>query len=169
MPLASITVMLPIPVHRFRLSGAVGACWCGIITRAGMKVIAMWRGSWSTFRTVVVSLLTLAMLLVYAVPRHASLVSHDRSIVPHEHVVAAAADETTAGRDHEQAPCADAGLLDDGVCCSVAQCATMHGGLIADAVEAFVPRLDMRTHLPALAMPEGIGNSPALRPPRLIL
>jgi hypothetical protein len=136
---------------------------------SGTKAIAMWRGSWSTFRTVVVSLLTLAMLLVYAVPRHASLVSHDRSIVPHEHVVAVAADETTAGRDHEQAPCADAGLLDDGVCCSVAQCATMHGGLIADAVEAFVPRLAISTHLAALAMPEGIGNSPALHPPRLIL
>jgi hypothetical protein len=129
----------------------------------------MWRGSWSTFRTVVVSLLTLATLLVYAIPSHASLVPHERSIAPHEHVVAVATDGITAGRDHEQAPCADAGLFDDGVCCSVAQCATMHSGLIADAVEAFVPRLVISTHLPALTIPEGIGSSPALRPPCLIV
>jgi hypothetical protein len=135
----------------------------------GMKAVAMWRWSCSTFRTVVVSLLMLAMLLVYAVPGHASLVPHDRSIASHEHVVAVATDGTTAGRDHEQAPCADWGLLDDGVCCSVAQCAAMHGGLITDAVEAFVPRLAMSTHLPALAIPEGIGSSPARRPPRLII
>ena len=33
----------------------------------------MWRWPWSTFRMMVVSLLTLAPLLVYAVPSHAIL------------------------------------------------------------------------------------------------
>jgi hypothetical protein len=135
----------------------------------GMKIIAMWRGSWSMFRTVVVSLLTLATLIAYAVPSHATLAPHDHSITPHERVMAVAADEITAGRDHKLVPCADAGLIDDGACCSVAQCATMHGGLIANAVEAFVPRLAISTHLPALTIPEGIGSSPARRPPRLII
>ena len=134
-----------------------------------MKEIAMWRGSCSTFRTVVVSLLTLAMLLLYAVPGHAGPVSHDRSLAPHEHAVTVAADKTTTVHDHDQVPCADAALLDDGVCCSVAQCATMHGGLIANAVEVIVPRLATSNYLPAVAIPEGIGSPPAQRPPRLII
>jgi hypothetical protein len=132
----------------------------------GMKIIAMWRGAWSMFRTVVVSLLTLATLIAYAVPSHATLAPHDHLTTPHERVLAVAADETAAGHDHKLVPCADAGLIDDGACCSVAQCATMHAGLPAGAVEVFVPRLKTSTHLPAPAMPEGIGSSPALRPPR---
>jgi hypothetical protein len=45
----------------------------------------------------------------------------------------------------------------------------MHGGLPADVVEVFVPRLDTSTHLPAPAMLEGISSDPALRPPCLII
>lgn len=134
-----------------------------------MKEIAMWRGSCSTIRTVVVSLLTLAMLLLYAVPGHTGLVPHDRSIASHEHAMTVTADETTTVHDHDQAPCSDVGLLEDGVCCSVAQCATMHGGLIANAVEVIVPRLAMSNQLPAVVIPEGICSSPAQRPPRLII
>lgn len=116
-----------------------------------------------------VCLLMLATLLVYAAPSHASLAPHDRSITPHEQVAAVAADETTADHDDNHAPCADTGLLDNDVCCSAAQCATMHGGRIADAVDVIVPRLAMSNHLPTLDIPEGIGNSPALRPPLLNL
>ena len=116
-----------------------------------------------------VSLLTLAMLLLYAVPSHTGPVPQDRSIAPHEHTVTVIADETTAVHHHDQAPCADTSLLEDGVCCSMAQCATMHGGLIANAVEVIVPRLPMSNHLPAVAIPEGICSSPAQRPPRLII
>ncbi|MGF7212755.1 hypothetical protein GGE65_007390 [Skermanella aerolata] len=134
-----------------------------------MKVIAMWRGSWTTFRTGMVSLLMLATLLVYAIPSHAILVPHDRSVSPHEHAAAVTADEKTAARDHDQAPCADESLLDGSVCCSVAQCATMHGGLITDAVAEIVPRLSMSNYLPTPIIPEGIGSSPAQRPPRLII
>lgn len=115
------------------------------------------------------SLLMLATLLVYAAPSHASLMSHARSMAPHEHAVTATVSETTAVLDHDQAPCTDADRLDDGVCCSVAQCATMHGGLITDAVAVSVPRLTMSDDLPAPIMPEGIGSSPAQRPPRLII
>jgi hypothetical protein len=140
----------------------------------GMKAVAMWRWSCSTFRTVVVSLLMLATLLVYATRSQAGPAPHDRSIAPHEHVVVttldeAAADKAVAYLDHEEAPCAGAGHLHDGTCCSVAQCATMHGGLPADIIEVFVPRLDTSTHLPAPAMPEGISSDPALRPPCLII
>jgi hypothetical protein len=134
-----------------------------------MKVIAMWRGSSATFRTGMVSLLMLATLLVYAVPSHAVLVPHDFSVAPREHAAAVTADETTAARDQDQAPCADEGLLDGSVCCSVAQCATMHGGLITDAVAVIVPRLAMSNYLPTPIIPEGIGSSPAQRPPRLII
>lgn len=116
-----------------------------------------------------VSLLMLATLLVYAVPSHAILVPDDWSMAPHEHAAAVTVDETTTARDNDQAPCADEGLLDGGVCCSVAQCATMHGGLIANAVAVIVPRLAMSNHLPAVAIPEGICSSPAQRPPRLII
>ncbi|QQP89515.1 hypothetical protein JL101_027540 [Skermanella rosea] len=111
----------------------------------------------------------LATLLVYAAPSHAILVPYDRSAAPHEHAAAVTIDETTATRDRDQAPCADEGLPEGGVCCSVAQCATMHGGLITDAVAVSVPRLVMANHLPAPMIPEGIGSSPAQRPPRLII
>ncbi len=127
----------------------------------------MWRGTRSTVRRVVVSLLTLATLLVYAAPSHASLLPHHPQ-APHEHVlVNAHGDAVTAVADHEheQGPCKDLGLLDDGVCCSVAQCATMHSGLPAVVVETFIPRLNASLHLPALATPDGIGIDPALRPP----
>lgn len=77
-----------------------------------------------------VSLLMLATLLVYAIPSHVILVPNDWSVTPHGYAAAVTADETTTARDHDQAPCADEGLLDGSVCCSVAQCATMHGGLI---------------------------------------
>jgi hypothetical protein len=133
-----------------------------------MKVIAMWRGSWATFRTGMVSLLMLATLLAYAVPSHVILVPDDWSMVPHGHAPVTA-DETTVVRDHDQALCADEGLLDGSACCSVAQCATMHGGLITDAVAVIVPRLAMSNYLPTPIIPEGIGSSPAQRPPRLII
>ena len=134
-----------------------------------MKVIDMWRGSWVTFRTGMASLLMLATLLVYAAPSHASLMSHARSMAPHEHAVTAPANETTAVLDHDQAPCTDADRLDDGVCCSVAQCATMYAGLTAGAVETLIPDLDLSSDLPAPAMSEGVGSPPALRPPRRII
>jgi hypothetical protein len=123
----------------------------------------------STFRMVVISLLTLATLLVYAVSSQASMVSPNHSIAQNEHVVAATADKTAADHDHKKTRCADMGLLDDSVCCSMAHCLTMHAGLLAGTVEAFVPHLGMSSHLPAPAMLEGIGSSPALHPPRLII
>ena len=124
----------------------------------------MWRWPWPTFRTMVVSLLMLAPLLVYAVPGYAIP-------APHEHAVVATSDQAgVAYADHKkELHCDDAGLLHDGVCCSVAQCAAMHGGLLPDVIEVFVPRLDWSTHLPAPAMPEGISSGPDLRPPTLIV
>ena len=118
------------------------------------------------------SLLMLATLLVYAVPSHASLLPHHPSKAPHEHVLVGGHGDAVAAvadHEHEQGPCKDLGLLDDGACCSVAQCATMHGGLPAVVVETFVPRLNASLHLPALATPDGIGIDPALRPPALII
>lgn len=53
--------------------------------------------------------------------------------------------------------------------CSVAQCATMHGGLPAGTVVTFVPALDRTSHPLALATPDGIGTDPALRPPSLTI
>ncbi|HYH20391.1 MAG TPA: hypothetical protein VD995_17435 [Azospirillum sp.] len=138
------------------------------------KAIAMGRGLRWSFRTVMAGLLMLATLLVYAVPGHASLTPHHAVAHAHEHAAHehAAHDHGPADthgiaavHDHEQAPCSDAGLLDDGNCCSVAHCTTMHGGLPAGALAAFVPRLDRVNLLPALATPEGIGSDPALRPP----
>ena len=161
--------MLHVPVRRFNLSERLVPEAAAPFTRVEMKVIAMWRGSWATFRTGMVSLLMLATLLVYAIPSHAILVPHDRFMAPHEHAAAVTADETTATRDHDRAPCGDEGVFEGGVCCSVAQCATMHGGLITDAVAVSVPRLTMSDDLPAPIMPEGIGSSPAQRPPRLII
>jgi len=114
------------------------------------------------FRTMVVSLLMLAPLLVYAAPNHAGL-------APHENVLVATPDEAAARPDHDEALCDNAGPLHNGACCGVAQCATMHGGLPADVVEVFVPRLDTSTHLPVPAMPEGISSDPALRPPCLTI
>ncbi|KAA0585946.1 hypothetical protein HUE56_09760 [Azospirillum oryzae] len=128
----------------------------------------MWRGVWSTVRRVVVSLLMLATLLVYAVPSHASLLPHRHSPAPHEHALAATQDGAVAAvadHEHRQDSCGDLGVLGDDACCSVAQCATMHGGLPTDAVAAFVPPLDRAAYLPALATPEGIDSDPALRPP----
>lgn len=119
-----------------------------------------------------VGLLMLATLLVYAVPSHAGLAAHHPSNPAHEHVLADTHDHAVAAAaDHgdEQAPCKDPGLLDGDACCSVAQCATMHGGLPASAAVAFIPRLDTSAHLPALATPEGIGSDPALRPPCLTI
>lgn len=128
----------------------------------------MWRGTRSTVRRVVVSLLMLATLLVYAVPSHASLLPHHQAPAPHEHLLADDMGDSVVGasdHEHEQVPCGDPGLLDEGACCSVAQCATMHGGLFPVAVEAFFPRLNASPHLPVLATPDGIGIDPALRPP----
>lgn len=128
----------------------------------------MRRGTWSTARKVVVSLLMLAMMLVYAVPGHASLMPHHALQAPHEHGLVDPQDgdaAAVADHEHERDSCKDPGLLDDDACCSVAQCATMHGGLLADAVATFVPRLDMSVYRLVLATPEGIGSDPALRPP----
>ncbi|CAO3408211.1 hypothetical protein [Azospirillum largimobile] len=128
----------------------------------------MWRGTWSTVRRAVVSLLMLATLLVYAVPSHASLLPHQHSPAPHEHAPVDTHDDDVAGvedHEHKQDPCKDLGVLGDDACCSVAQCATMHGGLPADAIAAFIPALDRADPLLALATPEGIGSDPALRPP----
>jgi len=117
---------------------------------------------------VVVSLLMLATLLVYAAPSHANLGPHHASQASHEHVqVDDHGDAIASVPDHErnEAPCGDLGLLDEGACCSVAQCVTMHGGLPAVVVEAFIPRLNSSQRLPALATPDGIGIDPAFRPP----
>ena len=134
-----------------------------------MEVIAMGPGSWVMFRTVVTSLLMLATLLVYTAPSHTSLVSHVRSMAPHEHAVTATANEPIAVLEHDQAPCTDADRLDDGVCCSVAQCATMHAGLPAGAVETLIPGFVPSSDLPAPAMSDGVGSPPALRPPRRVI
>lgn len=129
----------------------------------------MWRATRSSVRRVVVSLLMLATLLVYAAPSHANLGPHHASQTPHEHVLLVDdhgdAIATVPDHEHEEAPCGDLGLLDEGACCSVAQCVTMHGGLPAAMVEAFTPRLNTTQHLPALATPDGIGIAPAFRPP----
>jgi len=128
----------------------------------------MWRATRSLVRRVVVSLLMLATLLVYAAPSHANLGPHHASQAPHEHVLADDHGDAIASvpdRERKEAPCGDLGLLDGGACCSVAQCLTMHGGLPAVVVEAFIPRLNTAQRLPALATPDGIGIGPALRPP----
>jgi len=138
----------------------------------GMKAVAMWRGTWSTVRRVAVSLLMLATLLVYAVPGHASLMPRQHSSTPHEHGLAGTHGDglaAVADHEHEQDPCKDPGRSDDGACCSVAQCATMHGGLPVGSVVMFVPAFCRTSHLPALATPDGIGTDPALRPPSLTI
>jgi hypothetical protein len=131
-----------------------------------MKAVSMWRWSWSTFRTMVVSLLMLAPLLVYAVPSHAVPAPHEHATVAT--LEQAVVEQAVACPDHEETLCDDAGLLHDVVCC-VAQCAAMHSGLPPDVIEVFVPCLDTSAHLPAPAMPEGISSDPALRPPSLIV
>jgi hypothetical protein len=128
----------------------------------GMRAVSMWCWPWPTFRTMVVSLLMLAPLLVWAVPSQAGS-------APHEHAVAVTPDEAAGYLDHGEALCDDAGSRHDGICCGIGQCATMHGGLPADVIDVFVPRLDTSTHLPAPAMPKGISSGPALRPPCLML
>lgn len=128
----------------------------------------MWRATRSSVRRVVVSLLMLATLLVYAAPSHANLGPHHASQTPHEHALVDEHGDVIAAvpdHEHEEAPCGDLGLLDEGACCSVAQCITMHGGLPAAMVEAFTPRMNTSQHLPALATPDGIGIDPAFRPP----
>jgi hypothetical protein len=133
-----------------------------------MKAFIMWTTVRGTVRRVVVSLLMLATLLLYAVPSHASLLPHHQASTPHEHASVEAdggAIAKAADHEHEEVPCGDLGLLDDGACCSVAQCVTMHGGLPAVVLEAFVPGLGASIRLPALATPDGIGINPALRPP----
>ncbi|MBP2316195.1 hypothetical protein [Azospirillum soli] len=117
------------------------------------EAIAMHRGMLSTVRKVVVSLLLLAALLIYAPPSHAERTYHQQSVA------------TLAEQEHGQGPCEDFRLLGNGACCSAAQCITMHGALPTAAVDAFIPRLNTSSHLPALATPEGIGIGPALRPP----
>ncbi|WP_452004586.1 hypothetical protein [Azospirillum largimobile] len=114
------------------------------------------------------SLLMLATLLVYAAPSHANLLPHHQASTPHEHALSdadGAAIAVVADHEHEEVPCGDLGLLDNGACCSVAQCVTMHGGLPAVLFEAFIPGLIASIRLPALATPDGIGIDPALRPP----
>jgi len=128
----------------------------------------MWCAARTTVRRVVVSLLMLATLLVYAAPSHASLLPHHQAPALHEHVLVDAHGDVVAAipdHEHEEAPCDDLGLLDDGACCSVAQCTTMHGGLPVSVVEAFFPRLNASVHRTALATPDGIGIDPVLRPP----
>jgi hypothetical protein len=110
----------------------------------------------------VVNLLMLAPLLVYAVPGHAIP-------APHEHAAVATSNQGVAYTDHKETLCDDAGLLHHGVCCNVAQCAGMHGGLLPDVIEVFVPHLDSSAHLPVPAMPDGISSGPDLRPPSPIV
>lgn len=131
----------------------------------------MWCVTCLTVRRVV-SLLMLATLLVYAAPGRATLLSYHSSQAPHEHILVDTGDGTIAAvadHEHEQGPCKDLGLRDDGVCCNVAQCATMHGAVLAAAAEPFIPNVDMSNHLPVVATPNGIGIDPALRPPCLII
>ncbi|WP_085557520.1 hypothetical protein [Azospirillum agricola] len=114
------------------------------------------------------SLLMLATLLVYAMPGHANLMHHQHAPTPHEHGMAEAHDHApvaVADHEHERGPCTDPGWSDGGACCSVAQCATMHGGLPAVPIVTFVPLLDRTSHPLALATPDGVGTDPALRPP----
>ncbi len=113
-------------------------------------------------RRAVVGLLMLATLLVYAAPGYAGLLPPPPPQAPHGQVLAGTQDGAVAC--HE-GPCGDLGLTDDVACCSVAPCAAMHGGILAGTVMTFAPVLDRTNHLPALAMPDGIGSVPALRPP----
>ncbi|MBP2311820.1 hypothetical protein [Azospirillum soli] len=129
------------------------------------EAITMWRGADLAVRRVVVSLLMLATLLVSAAPGHASLKPHQPAIAPYEHALIDTHDDAAVTNPgHAPDRCTDFGPL-GAACCSVAQCATMHGGLPATMVAAFIPRLDTVIHLPALATPDGIGIDPALRPP----
>jgi hypothetical protein len=137
---------------------ALNAVELPIYLETETKAVSMWCWPWSAFRTMVVSLLMLALPFVYAASGRASS-------APHGNVMAATSDEAVAFVDYGEALCDDAGLLHHGACCSATQCVTMHGGLPADVVEVFVPRLDTSTHLPAPALPEGISSDPALRPP----
>lgn len=128
----------------------------------------MRRRARSIARRVVVSLLMLATLLAYAMPAQAGLTQHRPSAPPHEHALADAHDHSVAaGHEHRREPCEDPDLLDAGACCSVAQCATMHGGLAAVSFETHAPRLDAAVHAAVHATPEGIDVDPALRPPCL--
>jgi hypothetical protein len=137
---------------------ALNAVVLPVYFETGMMAVSMWCWPWPTFRTMVVSLLMLAPLLFCAVPSHAGS-------APHEHAVTVTPDEAAAYPDHGEALCDDAGPRHEGACCNIGQCATMHGGLPADVINVFVPRLDTSTHLPAPAMLEGISSDPALRPP----
>ncbi|HYH38525.1 MAG TPA: hypothetical protein VD860_09935 [Azospirillum sp.] len=115
-------------------------------------------------------LLMLATLFAYAAPGQADRMQHHGAATPHEHVLADAdahAHAHVAVAEHEQGSCKDLGVLDDGACCNVAQCVTMHGGVLAAAAAPFIPRMDRSNPLPALATPDGILVDPALRPPCL--
>lgn len=134
----------------------------------------MRRGTRQTMKRVVVSLLMLATLLVYAVPGHAGPMPHRHTGAVHEHVVMPAsggsgAAVTVADHQHHPTPCDETGLLDDGSCCSVAHCVTMHGGILSADSASLMPRPNGNARLPALATPEGIGSDPALRPPSLTI
>ncbi|WP_448192889.1 hypothetical protein [Azospirillum sp. sgz301742] len=119
------------------------------------------------------SLLMLATLLVYAVPGHAGPMPHRHTGAVHEHVVmpvsGSEAAVVVADHEHQPAPCDETGLLDDGSCCSVAHCVTMHGGILSADSTPLLPRPNGNGGLPALATPEGIGSDPALRPPSLTI
>ena len=120
------------------------------------------------------SLLMLATLFVYAVPVDANDAAHHTSGTPygHAHALAGALGDAAvvvAPSQSAPAPCADGGHSGEKACCSVGQCATMHGGVLASTLAAFVPPLSTAGLLPGPAMPEGIGTAPALRPPCLIV
>ncbi|MDQ2102774.1 hypothetical protein [Azospirillum isscasi] len=113
------------------------------------------------------SLLMLATLLAYAAPSHAAPAIH-QSPAPREYALTDTHSDAVVGvvdHEHEQTPCNGNAPLDNGTCCSVAQCVTMHGGLPVVSFEPLVPHLTVPNHRPILATPEGIGSDPALRPP----
>ncbi|CAO3414129.1 hypothetical protein [Azospirillum doebereinerae] len=129
----------------------------------------MGRRARSTVRRVVVGLLMLATMFVYAASSHAVLMPQPSTLQITTELndptvaVATVSDHEQSG---EQALCDDDHTpLDDGLCCMVAHCATMHSGLLASAVEIFIPRLGRERQQPGLVSPEGIGTVPALRPP----
>jgi hypothetical protein len=112
-------------------------------------------------------LLMLATLLVYAAPSHAGPVSHGHPTAQRTFIAAEIPDDGAAAADHQQQQpsCDGPGLLDNGTCCSLGQCAAMHGGLLAGVTVAFRGPADEANRPTTLPAPEGIGIDPALRPP----
>lgn len=129
----------------------------------------MWRRARSMARKVVVSLLTLATLLVYAAPSHAGPLSHHQTSAAQEQILDDAHGDAVAAipvHERQLGSCEDLGLLDDGVCCSVSRCAAMPSGILAVEIGGRVPRAETSKHQwPILAIPDGIGGAPAFRPP----